>query len=148
MLSNPVRSAVVGTLLTAGLVGGISGTAAATEAHPSARADDRKATAEEPLACATVDVLQSALEDLSTTTDPQLLNVALAQVVALLQQQPPLVSPELVPTYHWLVTKLQVLRGLVATLPSPALIGLVNGLAANLADALDSVPCALVTDDD
>lgn len=140
MLSNPVRAAVVGTLLTAGIIGGTAGTATA-ETHPSAPAGSVRTTAGEPIACATVGALQSALQKLSTTTNPQLVNRVLGQVVALLQQQPSLTPPDLIPTYQWLVAKLQILRGLVAIVPSPQLIGIVNGLAADLADALDSVPC-------
>ncbi|TNC29572.1 hypothetical protein [Amycolatopsis alkalitolerans] len=122
------------------MIGGTAGVAeASTPAHSeAARAEATQTT----LLCSTVDALQSALYDLSTTTDPALVNIELAHVIALLQQYPPVLPPALASTYFWLVAKLQILRGMVAALPTPQLIQLVNNLARHLADALDEVPCA------
>ncbi|WP_236794490.1 hypothetical protein [Amycolatopsis sp. GM8] len=133
MLSHPVRSAVAGTLVIAGVLGGTAGIA---------QADTLPATPGKPVLCATVDALQGALYDLSHATDPALIDVELGAVIVLLQEYPPVLPSALEPTYDWLVSRFQILRNMIATMPRPELIQLLNDLTANLANALENVPCA------
>ncbi|TNC20992.1 hypothetical protein [Amycolatopsis alkalitolerans] len=133
MLSHPVRTAVVGTVIAAGMLGGTAGVAQAAPAQPAAP---------QPVLCSTVDALQAALQNLSQATDPMVIDAELGQVIALLQGYPPVLPTTLMPTYDWLIAKFQVLRTMVATLPAPQLIVLVNDLTAQLAAALGDIPCA------
>ncbi|HJQ44861.1 MAG TPA: hypothetical protein VJ870_00870 [Amycolatopsis sp.] len=138
MFSNPVRAAVAGTLVAAGMLGGTAGIAEAQTAQAAPRV---QSTVSDTVMCSTVDTLETALRNLSTAVNPSIVDIELANVIALLQQYPPVLPPALMSTYQWLVVKFQILRGIVAALPTPQLIQLVNSLAADLADALDGIPC-------
>src|SRR4051812_9134835 len=125
MMNNSVRAAVVGTLVTPGLLGGTAGIA---EAQTPARTETARVLAE-PVLSSTVDALQAAPAELSTAADPARIDALLAQVLTLLQQYPPLLLEALLPTYQWLVTKLGILRGLLTALPLPQLVPLIINLA-------------------
>jgi len=142
LLSNPVRAAVLGTLVATGLLGGTAGIA---EAQP-APVERVHAASPASFTCATFDALEMALYNLSKATDPGIVDDLLGRVISLLReypQYPPILPPALQSTYDWLVGKLVSLQYLVAVAPSPQVIFTVNRLAAELAEALADEGCTL-----
>ena len=143
MLSNPVRAAVLGTLVATGLLGGTAGIA---EAQTPAPVESVHTGSLASFSCSTLDALEMALYNLSKATDPDIVDDLLGRVISLLReypQYPPILPPALQSTYDWLVGKLVSLQYLVAVAPSAQVILTVNKLAAELAKALADEGCTL-----
>jgi hypothetical protein len=80
----------------------------------------------------TADAFEEALRVLSVTDNVQVLHEELGTALAALNEHADLMQGLLGPTYLWLVTKLECLRGRLAEHPTPRRVQAINDLATRL----------------